>query len=78
MKQYELAKPIRAELFSMASGVVCLYLLLGIVGLVGCTTVPVDDIRDAVIAKREQRKQEQCDCTPQPHPSIVVIIKEDS
>ena len=60
---------------SIILGTVCLYLIMG---MAGCTTVPVDDIRDAVIAKREQRKQEQCDCTPQPHPSIVVIIKEDS
>ena len=74
MKQYQLAKPIRAELFSIASGMVCLYLLLGIVG---CTAVPVNAIKDAVVAKREQRKQEQCDCTPQPHPSVIVIIKED-
>ena len=60
---------------SVALGMACAFLTLG---MVGCTTLSANEIRDAVVAKREQHKQEQCECTPQPHPGIVVIIKEDS
>ena len=60
---------------SVSLGMACAFLILG---MAGCTTLSANEIKDAVMAKREQRKQEQCECTPQPHPSIVVIINEDS
>ena len=60
---------------SVSLGMACAFLILG---MAGCTAVPVNAIKDAVVAKREQHKQEQCECTPQPHPGIIVIINEDS
>ena len=63
------------DVVSVSLGMACAFLILG---MAGCTTLSTEEIKDAVMAKREQRKQEQCECTPQPHPSIVVIINEDS
>ena len=59
---------------SVSLGMAFAFLILG---LSGCTTLSATKIRDAVVAKREQHKQEQCECTPQPHPGIIVIINED-
>ena len=66
---------------SVSLGMACAFLILG---MAGCTTLSTNEIKEAVVAKREQispkreqRKQEQCECT-QPHPGIIVIINEDS
>lgn len=61
------------DIVSVSLGLTCAFLILV---MSGCTTLSANEIKDAVVAKREQRKHEQCS-SPQPHPGIVVIIKEE-
>lgn len=64
------------DVVSVSLGIACAFLIMG---MAGCTTLSTDEIRDAVVAKREQHKQQQCDCTQQPtQPGVIVIINEDS
>ena len=51
--------------------IACLYL---IVGLVGCTTVPVEVVKNAIDKRKQEQKQ--CQCEP-PQPPITIIIMED-
>jgi hypothetical protein len=47
----------------------CLYLIMVVAG---CTTIPVETVKQAI----DKRRQEQCVCEPA-QPPVTIIIMED-